>query len=381
MNYTIPHYYKKFKCIAGSCPDTCCAGWGIVIDDRTLAKYRSVKGPFGSRLKNSVDWKNASFRQYRRRCAFLDEDNLCDIYREAGPGMLCKTCRDYPRHIEEFEGIREISLSLSCPEAAKLILGCEEPVRFFTVSRDGEEEYEEFDFFLYTKLADARDVLLHILQNRKLGADVRMSMSLAMAHDLQRRIKSGGLCLADKVLARYESSQAPERFEKKLEPYKNGGGKRYSLMQKIFALFDRLEVLKKDYPACIAHWKEILYTVGEEEYRQCYEAFKQGKVLEDRYLEQLMVYFVFTYFCGAVYDGRAYGKVRLAVVSTLLIEEMCLALWKEKGKRLAFEDIVSVACRYSREIEHSDQNLNTLDELWDKEDVYRLETLLSVIEE
>ena len=25
MQYTIPHYYKKFSCTAGACPDTCCA--------------------------------------------------------------------------------------------------------------------------------------------------------------------------------------------------------------------------------------------------------------------------------------------------------------------------------------------------------------------
>ena len=40
------------------------------------------------------------------------------------------------------------------------------------------------------------------------------------------------------------------------------------------------------------------------------------------WMEQLMVYFVFTYFCGAVYDENAYGKIKLAVVSTLLICEI-----------------------------------------------------------
>ena len=31
MQYIIPHYYKKFACIGGDCPDTCCAGWQIMI--------------------------------------------------------------------------------------------------------------------------------------------------------------------------------------------------------------------------------------------------------------------------------------------------------------------------------------------------------------
>ena len=36
MLYTYPHYYKKFRCIASECEDTCCAGWAITIDPKSL---------------------------------------------------------------------------------------------------------------------------------------------------------------------------------------------------------------------------------------------------------------------------------------------------------------------------------------------------------
>ena len=71
MEFTFPNYYKEFSCIAGSCPDTCCAGWQIVIDNKTLKKYQHFKGPFHNRLHNDIDWKEHVFRQYNRRCAFL----------------------------------------------------------------------------------------------------------------------------------------------------------------------------------------------------------------------------------------------------------------------------------------------------------------------
>ena len=70
---------------------------------------------------------------------FLNDENLCDLYKALGPDALCDTCRMYPRHTEEYEGLRELSLSLSCPKAAKIILSCKEPVRFL------EEETEEED--------------------------------------------------------------------------------------------------------------------------------------------------------------------------------------------------------------------------------------------
>ena len=43
MKVTVPDYYKDFKCIAGACEDTCCAGWQIVIDKKTLKKYIKKK--------------------------------------------------------------------------------------------------------------------------------------------------------------------------------------------------------------------------------------------------------------------------------------------------------------------------------------------------
>ena len=57
MRYTKPHFYDTFECLADRCPDTCCAGWQIVIDEDSLDKYEQVEGPFGNRLANSIDWE------------------------------------------------------------------------------------------------------------------------------------------------------------------------------------------------------------------------------------------------------------------------------------------------------------------------------------
>lgn len=175
MEFTFPNYYKEFSCISGSCPDTCCAGWQIVIDNKTLKKYQHFKGPFHNDCTNDIDWKEHVFRQYNRRCAFLNEENLCDIYTEAGPKMLCDTCRNYPRHIEEFEGLREISLSLSCPEAARILLSQKEKVHFVTIEKEtAEETYDDFNYFLFTALMDTRDLLIKIIQNRNVPIRKRL---------------------------------------------------------------------------------------------------------------------------------------------------------------------------------------------------------------
>ena len=188
MRYIKPHYYDAFKCIADQCPETCCAGWQIVIDEDSLEKYSRIENSFGNRIRNSVDWEEGIFYQYDRRCAFLNEKNLCDLQSELGEEALCDTCRRYPRHVEEYEGLREYSLSLSCPVAAAMILKEKEPVTFQEWETDEEDEFEEFDFLMFTQLEDARDVIFQIIQNREIDLRIRMKKILNFARKLQKCI-------------------------------------------------------------------------------------------------------------------------------------------------------------------------------------------------
>ena len=125
MRYVKPHFYDSFVCTAGDCPDTCCAGWQIMIDEESLERYENEPGEFGKILRNSIDWEEECFYQNNRRCAdktiikmwfyishyflsfslsFLNDENLCDLYKALGPDALCDTCRMYPRHTEEHRG-------------------------------------------------------------------------------------------------------------------------------------------------------------------------------------------------------------------------------------------------------------------------------------
>ena len=121
MDYLFPDYYRKFHCAGGGCPLTCCGGWQSCIDPASLDRYRKTKGPLGARLQNEIDWREGCFRQYGGKCALLSEEGLCDLYSEGGGRKaFCTACRDFPRHLEEFKGVREVSLSLSCQEAESI---------------------------------------------------------------------------------------------------------------------------------------------------------------------------------------------------------------------------------------------------------------------
>ena len=391
MQYTAPYYYKKFRCTAGNCPDTCCAGWQIQIDPASLKKYRRTKGALGNRLKNEIDWKEGCFRRYNGRCAFLNEDDLCDLYLEGGgEKSFCRTCRTYPRHIEEFEGLREISLSLSCPAAAGLILGSKEPVYFLyaenpELDEPNEKDYEDFDYLLYTKLMDTRNLILEILQNREYPLRLRAAAALTLSHDLQERIDRNALFDADKLLERYASERMWSWFEARLEKlFSSDGSSALKIkaarrtLDALFSLLDRMEVLRNDWPDHVAAARRTLadynYSPGNRESETAFET-----VFDDIIGEQILVYFVFTYFCGAVYNGNAYGKMKFAAAGLILIRELTCAQWIENSGRLDTEELFMTAVRYSREIEHSDYNKVMMEQLLGNEELFGLEDLFSAL--
>ena len=388
MEYRFPHYFEDFQCTASACEDTCCAGWAIMIDDESLEKYEKMDGAFGNRLRNSIDWKEGCFLQYNKRCAFLNDDNLCDIHIEAGEKMLCDTCKNYPRHLEEYEGLREGSLSLSCIEAAKLILGCTEAVQFLDLEDETEdEEFEGFDYLLFTKLMDARTSMIKVLQNRSIDIMTRIGMVLELADKMQTALDRNEICEMDAILEDFGKMDQLIVFQKRAEENRLGENEYCSIMRKFFRMIYKLEVLKSDWPEYAKRAEVTLYGKGQSAYENNRQRFHKDVGLHSanydvwsNWLEQLMVYFVFTYFCGAVYDDKILAKMQMAIISVLFISELSIAKWIEQGEKIDFDTFVDIAHRVSREIEHSDVNLNRLEKLGEITAFLQAEVLMKLLQ-
>ena len=117
-----PEYYSDFKCIASNCPDNCCIGWQICLDEKTAQNYLSsslsISNVAKSYLRGS---KNSRFLALKNgRCPYLDEKNLCEVIKEKGEEYLCEVCANHPRFTKDLGDAKLIFLSLSCPQASKL---------------------------------------------------------------------------------------------------------------------------------------------------------------------------------------------------------------------------------------------------------------------
>ena len=349
MRYIKPHYYDEFKCTADKCPDTCCAGWQIVIDEDTLEKYDQYvqgkrKEDFATRLNASIDWVEGCFLQKGRRCAMLNNQNLCDLITAKGEAYLCDTCNRYPRHIEEFDGIREYSLSMSCPVAAEMMLKMAEQTRY-EVEEDEEpdpleDEFEDFDFMLFTQLEDAREVIFRIVQDRKIPIDQRMAILMEMARQMQDCIEEDRLFDMQDVVA--EFAERKEEFCEVLQ-----GMERFQKIKDGFHIYFKLERLRDE-------WEEILYGTWSELFAVDYKKYEtisnefshflvekgwdieadkaNGQQTWEIFLEQILIFYIYTYFCGAVYDDCIYSKIAMSVMSVCYIREFCMYTWFAQNK-------------------------------------------------
>ena len=399
MLYIKPDYFYKFKCTADKCEATCCAGWQIVIDEESLARYRKEQSAYGEVLRERVNWEEGVFKQdVCKRCAFLNPDNLCDMYRHLGMESLCVTCTNYPRHIEEFENIREITLTISCPEAARIILGQTEPVKFEEEEIESEEEeFEDFDPFFFSYLEDGRKIALGILQNRAWSISVRYALLKKFADEIQDIIQNAELYELSDVFEKYEDegflTNAVHNIQKEVTAFHTNASDAFRYSKTMFGKLYELEHLSEEWEPHLEQCWKVLYSGIATAYQDIHEAFRvwagqfagegpkfaadgplerqEQAVIEnqpdyslDILLEQLLVYFVFTYFCGAVYDGNVLGKVNMALVSVYNLYEMLVAKWTEQGRRLERKDIERIVYQYSRELEHSDENLERMEKMY-----------------
>lgn len=133
MYQTRPDDYPAFRCLAGACPQTCCAAWEIVVDPDAQDAYLRLQHPLAAKLRRvlRVDSEGDTyFAQTDGRCPFLCADGLCELQRTLGEQSLCRTCRDFPRWEVLLCDRAEQGLSPACPEAARRLLARTEPLRF-----------------------------------------------------------------------------------------------------------------------------------------------------------------------------------------------------------------------------------------------------------
>ena len=197
MKHRIPDYFHDFRCLAGNCPDTCCGQWEIVVDEEAKARYEALESPLGRRIRSILYTHDGEtlLKTEHGRCPLLTEDGLCPIVQENGNDFLCTNCRVYPRFTEIYGGLAETALSLSCPEAARLLLEKQEKLTFVTEFNEQLPEPNDLDPELFLLVQASRETAYTLTQDRGRPLSDRLALLLCFADRLQDIIQNNSLFL------------------------------------------------------------------------------------------------------------------------------------------------------------------------------------------
>lgn len=379
-----PGYYKKFHCLAGECPDTCCIGWEITVDretEKTYQKLRKGKSELAERLRRSV--RRRLIIPDGDRCPFLAGDGLCDLCREYGEAAMTRTCRRYPRHVEDFGDIHEVELLCSCPEAARLILSED----FRLITRNMPERKGNTDGIDEERLAlwfSVREQVFAMAGDRRMPLWARMRRILAFCHDVQGRLRREDTAGVEALVERAketacrrngadpvpdlidgdktgdhlqtkeermternvpgrlkEADHRKKDWKKTNDVYTPGKAdmhnleERFSLMADFFTEFASLSPIGHGFPELLERSRTFLYHSEDSRsrYEERQQEFRRNMPETEVCTERLLFYFLYSFVMPGFYDGDLYTKAKMAVLGAVAAEELEMAeYFRNPGK-------------------------------------------------
>lgn len=410
MKIRTPYYYKDFKCIAGDCTDTCCAGWDVDVDEKSYRYYKSVKGKFGKRLKSVMVPEKEGGCTFTltedKRCPFLNDKNLCDLYIALGEEHLCETCDEFPRFINEYGNVREIGIAPSCITAGELMFADRQKMHFDEFE-DGKpiDMYNDIDAFLYMQLCNARKLAFDIIDYEEFSVDEVCIILLEFARQIQKHMDNERDDLIASVVKRFKDkeyccnvvSSCREKLKKDNDRQREAGragvGSRYiDAVSKFFDSFKGMEVINKDWLIYVDKERafernikklnkshktgdEVFnYTLADEMYRNALKGFKKYYKDKEYQFRQLLDYYVYRYFLDSVYDINLVLKIKNAVVGYLIVRQLDMVCWHENGNT-EYDEHVDIAHLYSRQFEHSYTNFEVYSDYFMRKRCYSTKIL------
>lgn len=310
MELIVPDYYHHFKCIASACPDSCCKEWAVDVDADSAARYRTLSGDLGDRLRQVLkDTDDGTIMAIEKgRCPMWREDGLCRIQAELGHDALCQVCREFPRLRHDYGDFVELGLELSCPEAARLILSAETDAVTVTQLPGGEPSADPDALSI---LRRSRKEALSFLESSVYPLPQTLAILLLYGHDVQAELDGDSPALL-----------VPDALLTEAAKYATNGD-----LPLMFAFFKELEILTPQ-------WRVLLNK----------DTAKPAWNIEIRRFAR---YLICRYWLQAMADYDLVCRVKFIISACILVSHLG-------------GSIVETAQLFSKEIENDPDNIDAI---------------------
>ena len=383
MKLRVPHYYKDFVCIASKCKDNCCiGGWEIDIDDETANYYLNLEGEFGDILRASIGRTDEyCFKLKDGKCPFLDNENLCEIYKNLGEDKMGVVCTQFPRFTEYYGSIKETGIGLACEEAERIIFTDRKPFSMDIEDIDEEEVIDtEYDNVLANYLFKVRDLLFKMIDNESISLHNKMIYMIEIGKHIQDLVNENNTEEIQNIinLLQQNNYEALQLDKQNINTDENSS--MYEV-ESILNAYSELEILNEQWQYYLNDMYDMLHSedMSPADYSVLVKEFTE--YIKDRNYEysNMLKYFVFRYFMKASYDHDVFGKLQLSVTNYFVIRDMDIVKWLKNNREFSFEDRIETVHIFSREVEYSEDNLEVLAEEFIFDDIFKVENLIPLL--
>ncbi len=383
MKLRVPHYYKDFVCIASKCKDNCCiGGWEIDIDDETANYYLNLEGEFGDILRASIGRTDEyCFKLKDGKCPFLDNENLCEIYKNLGEDKMGVVCTQFPRFTEYYGSIKETGIGLACEEAERIIFTDRKPFSMDIEDIDEEEVIDtEYDNVLANYLFKVRDLLFKMIDNESISLHNKMIYMIEIGKHIQDLVNENNTEEIQNIinLLQQNNYEALQLDKQNINTDENSS--MYEV-ESILNAYSELEILNEQWQYYLDDMYDMLHSedMSPADYSVLVKEFTE--YIKDRNYEysNMLKYFVFRYFMKAAYDHDVFGKLQLSVTNYFVIRDMDIVKWLKNNREFSFEDRIETVHIFSREVEYSEDNLEVLAEEFIFDDIFKVENLIALL--
>lgn len=390
-----PQYMNHFQCIGPKCEDNCCYGWKVDIDENTYKKYKKIAD---STLKPLFD-KNvtrnrslSSIENYAKIkmnkndcCPFLEDDKLCNIQKRLGGEFLSKTCRIYPRLTNIVDGVYEKSVTLSCPEAARLVLLNPNKMEFDQIDESKEVQHNLVYKIETGSIQNANSIKkyfwplrifsISLLQNRKYSLSDRLIILGLFMKKTQEYLDHNRVHEIPVLIDQYQQIIEADGLKESLNHIPTNLTIQMELMKEFNDQRFSIAFSKngQSYINCVAEFLNgIEYSVEAkvedvgERYKEAYINYYEPFMDEHEYIfENLLVNYVYRELFPANSKGGVFTDFTKLVITYSLIKMLLIGM-AAYNKKLDEELMVRLVYSFSRAIEHTRVFFNNTFKLFEK---------------
>lgn len=369
-------WHKRFSCIGGDCPLTCCCanGWNISISDKEMDMYKNLDSPLRDEILSAIDMDKKRFKSRGALygpddiragdCGLMTDDGLCKIVLNCGEDALTVVCHTYPRSMMLKNDWFFFHVDLTCPVVSKYLFD-EVPIK--------NEEYPEIPFVNET-IKDEEELFPFVIDSRRfleglfIDIDGFMPGKLFVLFDYVNTVinilenDSPDIDKLYQAVGKYSDTNILGDILEECERINTSDVRKAMLAKVALSMLKGLICDVGSFGIKDAHIKDNL------------EYWIRGGLLEDlapfyKYRDENFPGFLDKYMAFKISFGLtswnlkpALKMIKNSYMTLFYIEMVGMSAWKNNGGHLSAEEYSVIISRIERRICHSTNANNVLEE-------------------